>query len=148
MKPSLTLLIALLGASLVQAQTTPKPQPGYTYKVDTGAPGKTIYVCGQRPFNANGDLVGAGNLQAQARQVFENLKSALGSVGMSLRDVTQVTYHIKGATGQISPQSSQQISSVGAAYFTQGAPKIADIKSIPKIARDDVLIEVEVIAVK
>ncbi|QJW90511.1 RidA family protein [Spirosoma taeanense] len=147
-KCSFLVLINVLLLSFAQAQTTLVPQPGYTYKVDAGVAGKQVYISGQRPFNAKGELVGAGDLSAQARQVFENLKTALGKVGMSLRDVRQVTYHIKGIEGQVDAQASQQVNNVGTAYFTQGAPKIADIKSIPKIVRDDVLIEVEVVAVK
>ncbi len=148
MKYGFILLMSFLLTSYAQAQTAPKPQPGYTYKVDVGVAGKQVYISGQRPFNANGDLVGAGDLSAQTKQVFENLKTALGTVGMTLRDVKQVTYHLKGVAGQVNAQASQLAMSAGTAYFTQGAPQIADVRSIPKIVQDDVLIEVEVIAIK
>lgn len=147
----LMLFMALGWASFAGAQTPASPVPGYTYRVDVGTAGKTVYVCGQRPFNDKGELVGAGDLNAQTQQVFENLKTALGSVGMTLRDVTQVTYHLKNATeptGPINAQSAQAINGISAAYFTQGTPRVADFKNLPKIINDDVLLEVEVIAVK
>ncbi|MFD2572107.1 RidA family protein [Spirosoma soli] len=143
------LLAGLLLTSWTQAQTIPTPQPGYTYKVETGVASQQVFISGQRPFNTNGELVGAGDLAAQTRQVFENLKTALGTVGMTLRDVTQITYHLKGVAGQVNPAASQLAANTGAVFFPQGAPpRVADTKSIAKIVRDDVLIEVEVIAIK
>ena len=148
MKLYLIVLIGLLLTSFVQAQTTPNPQLGYTYKVETGVAGKQVYISGQRPFNANGELVGAGNLSAQTRQVFENIAAALDRVGMTMGNVKQVTYLLKGVSGLVNVSDSQQASSVGTSFFGQAAPSIQDVKSIEKIARDDVLVEVEVVAVK
>ena len=148
MKPYFILLIGVLLAPFVQAQTTPSPQLGYTYKVETGVAGKEVYISGQRPFNANGELVGAGDLQVQTQQVFENLSAALGRVGMTMKDVKQVTYHLKGVAGLVNESASQQASSVGAGFFGQATPGVQEVKSVAKIARDDVLIEVEVVAVK
>lgn len=48
---------------------------GYSHVVDVG-PGRTIYVSGQIALNHAGQLVGAGDIKAQTRQVFENLKVA------------------------------------------------------------------------
>lgn len=151
MKNGLYLSIAfLLLASAAQAQTTPKPLPGYTYKIETGAAGKQVYVSAQRPFNANGDLVGAGNLEVQTQQVFENLKTALGQVSMTLNDVTQITYHLKGIEGKVDALASQQVSNVGTLNFAQTVtPKITQVKSIPQIVQDNsILVEIEVVAVK
>lgn len=148
MKTCIILLFSLLTASLTQAQTTPNRQLGYTYKVETGVAGQQVYISNQRPFNANGDLVGAGDLQAQTQQVFENLIAALDRVGMTMRNVKQVTYHLRGVPGQVNPTASQLASSVGAGFFGQTTPGIQDVRSLEKIARDDVLVEVEVIAVK
>ncbi len=148
MKSYLLLAIALLLAPFVQAQTAPNPQLGYTYKVDTGVAGKQVYISGQRPFNAKGELVGAGDLSAQTQQVFENVVAALDRVGMTMRDIKQVTYHLKGTPGVVSASASQQVSSIGNGFFGQATPGVQEIKSLEKIARDEVLVEVEVIAVK
>ncbi|RIV23683.1 RidA family protein [Fibrisoma montanum] len=140
-------LICALLTTLASAQSNPV-QFGYTYKVDTGIQGKQVYITGQRPFNEKGELVGAGDLSAQIRQVYENVKTALGKVGLTLRDVKQVTYHLKGEPGQVSALANQQILQSNTIYFPDGAPKLSELKNIPKIIRDDVLIEVEVIASK
>lgn len=148
MKSYFIFLFFLLLTPFVQGQTTPNPQLGYTYKVEVGVAGKQVYISGQRPFNANGELVGAGDLSAQTQQVFQNLVVALGRVGMTMGDVKQVTYHLKGIAGLVNAVASQQASSVGAGFFGQAALGLQETKSLAQIARDDVLVEVEVVAVK
>ena len=148
MKSCLILLVCLLLTSFVQAQTAPNLQLGYTYKVETGVVGKEVYISGQRPYNANGELVGAGNLQVQTQQVFQNLIAALDRVGMTMRNVKQVTYHLRGVPGQVDASASQLSSSVGNSFFGQTTPGVQAVKSLEKIARDGVLVEVEVVAVK
>ncbi|GAB3880928.1 RidA family protein [Spirosoma agri] len=144
----LTVLPVLLIASFAQAQTSSTYPTGYLYRVETGVGNRQVYISNQRPFNANGELVGAGDLTAQTQQVFENLKTALGAVGLTLRDVKQVTYHVKGQDAQVNSALTQEVTSASAAYFTQGMPGIAEVKSIPQIVQDKVLVEIEVIAEK
>lgn len=43
--------------------------------------GKLVYVAGQAPFDANGDVVGKGDFVAQFRQVMRNLKLAVEAAG-------------------------------------------------------------------
>lgn len=57
------------------------PTPGYTHVVVVTG-GRTIYVSGQVALNRSGEVVGEGDLKAQARQVFENLRAALGAAGV------------------------------------------------------------------
>src|SRR5918993_3688504 len=49
---------------------------GYTHVVSARG-GKTVYVAGQIALDAQGQLVGKGDLAAQTKQVFENLSIAL-----------------------------------------------------------------------
>jgi len=44
---------------------------------------KTVYVSGQVALDAAGNLVGHGDLAAQARQAFRNLVAALAAVGVT-----------------------------------------------------------------
>jgi enamine deaminase RidA (YjgF/YER057c/UK114 family) len=59
--------------------TLPRPF-GYSHVVDAPA-GRIVYVSGQVPLDTGGELVGAGDFQAQARQVFHNLNAALEAAG-------------------------------------------------------------------
>ncbi len=149
MKKLFIFLSWILLASCGQAQSidTPDLPTGYLYKIEPGLPGKQIYVCGEHPFTKKGELVAAGDLQGQTRQVFENIKTALATVNMTLNDITQITYSIKGTSTKVRADTAQLLNSVGAVYLTQ-SPKIVEVKSAPQIVRDDVLVEVEVIAMK
>lgn len=148
MKQCFALIISVLVASFAQAQTSEKTPSGYTYKIETGAAGKEVYISGQRPFDADGNLVGGNDLDKQTKQVFDNLSKALTSVGMTMQDVKQITYLLKGEPGFVNLQVSQRATQASAAYFVRGAPGISDVKSVAKIGQDEVLIEVEVVAVK
>ncbi|WP_213955047.1 MULTISPECIES: RidA family protein [unclassified Variovorax] len=52
--------------------------------------GDFIYVSGQVPVNADGEIV-VGGIEAQTRQVMENLKAALALGGATLDDVCKTT---------------------------------------------------------
>jgi reactive intermediate/imine deaminase len=49
-----------------------------------------IYVSGQIAFDADGQLVGRGDLRAQTEQVFENLARVLDANGASFEDVVKL----------------------------------------------------------
>ncbi|GAB3940614.1 hypothetical protein GCM10028805_02680 [Spirosoma harenae] len=145
------ILIWIAMTACSQAQTTdePKVPTGYLYKVDAGLPGKTVYICGQRPFTDTGKLVGSGDLAAQTRQIFDNIKTSLATVDMSLSDVDQITYSVKEDAGitQVNSVKTQMLKNVEATYFPQ-TPKIVEVKAVPQTFREDVLLEIEVIAIK
>lgn len=51
----------------------------------------TIYIGGQNSVDAEGALVGGGDVAAQSRRALANAKTALESVGATLDDVVQWT---------------------------------------------------------
>jgi len=58
--------------------------------------GDFIYVSGQVPGNAEGEIV-VGGIEAQTRQVMENLKAALALAGATLDDVCKTTCWLQDA---------------------------------------------------
>ena len=58
--------------------------------------GDFISVSGQVPANAEGEIV-AGGIEAQTRQVMENLKTVLALAGCTLDDVCKVTVWLDDA---------------------------------------------------
>ena len=139
-------------ASCSQAQTTMQPDvpTGYLYKIEPGIPGKLVYVCGQRPFNTKGELVGPGDLSVQTKQVFDNITTSLATINMTLSDVNQITYLIKEDSGNtvVSKAKSDIVQTAATNSFKQVTPKISETKAVTQTVRDDVLIEIEVIAIK
>ena len=53
--------------------------------------GKMVFVSGQVSRNAQGEIVGKGDIRAQTRQVLENMKSVLAQGGATMDDVVKVT---------------------------------------------------------
>ena len=56
--------------------------------------GATIYLSGQVSADGGGRVVGPGDFGAQARQVFANLRTALGAVGADFSHVVKMTTYI------------------------------------------------------
>lgn len=65
------------------------PVNGYSHAV--AYEGRTVVISGQVPLDADGNLVGAGDPEAQVEQVFANLQKALESAGASMADVVKFT---------------------------------------------------------
>ena len=68
------------------------PGPGFSHAV-TGR-GRWVAIAGQVALDDADQLVGAGDLEAQARQVFANLSRALAAAGASFADVVKLNYYV------------------------------------------------------
>ncbi len=92
-------------------------------------------------------MAGSGNLSQQTKQVFENIKNSLATVNLGMEHINQITYTVKGPAGPVDDATVALLKSIGAQYLPQ-PPAIVDMKTSPNIVRDDVLIEIEAIAIK
>ena len=54
-------------------------------------PARLVFVAGQVAMNAEGQVVGEGDVKAQAAQVYRNLAAVLAEAGCTLRDVVKFT---------------------------------------------------------
>jgi reactive intermediate/imine deaminase len=113
---------------------------GYTHVVEVSGPGKTIYISGQIALDRNGNLVGGADMKAQAEQVFKNLEAALAAAGATFNDV------VKMNTYTTDMSQVQAIRDVRGRYFTKTAPA-STLVQVVRLARPDLLLEIEVIAV-
>ncbi len=111
---------------------------GYTHVVEVTG-GRTIYVSGQIALDKEGNLVGAGDLMAQTRQVFENLKVALASVGAGFDDVVKMNVYMTDAS------QVQVFRDVRNGYFKNQIPA-STLVQIGRLARPDFMIEIEAVA--
>lgn len=68
--------------------------PAFTQVVVTTGPAKTIYVGGQNAVDAAGNIVGAGDLAAQTRQIFTNVEAALDAAGAKLEHIVHWRLYI------------------------------------------------------
>ncbi len=65
---------------------------GYSHVV-TGT-GRLVVVSGQVAQDERGELVGAGDAEVQARQVFENLRRCLAEAGAGFGDVVKLGFFV------------------------------------------------------
>jgi len=112
---------------------------GYTHAVEASG-GRTIYVSGQVSLDASGKLVGGRDVGAQTRQVFENLKAALGAAGASLENVVKITVFMTDLAGL------QEFRKLRNEYFPKDPPASSLVK-VAGLVLPELLIEIEAIAV-
>ena len=62
-----------------------------SHYTDAVRAGDLLFVSGCVPVDSHGSLVGAGDVVAQARQVFRNLGEVLAAAGAGFGDVVKVT---------------------------------------------------------
>ena len=114
---------------------------GYTHVVEMTGPGRTIYIAGQLGWDSSGKRAGEpGDFTAQATQVFENIKTALGSVGAGFEHVVKLSIFLTSIA------DLPKLRDVRNKYIT-GTPPASTALEISKLARPDALLEVEATAV-
>ena len=134
------LMTAQTGAAIERMNPQGLSTPtGYSHVVSARG-GRTIYIAGQVALDAQGRVVGAGDLAAQTRQVFANLDIALKAAGATFANVVKTNYYLRDAS-QVAV-----IREIRSKYFTKELPASTLIE-VPRLANPDFLIEIEVIAV-
>ena len=124
----------------INPENLPKPQTYTHVVVATGS--RLVFVSGQEPEDAQGNLVGSGDLAAQARQVFANLGCALAAAGARPDQVTKITIYVVNHCRDYLPA----IEEARVALF--GAHKPADaLLGIATLSNPEYLLEVDAIAV-
>lgn len=125
---------------LINPDELPTPE-SYTHVVAaTGS--RLVFVAGQVADDTQGNLVGAGDLAAQARQAFANVGRCLAAAGAEPEQVTKITIYVVGHR----PEYLPAISAARIAVF--GDHKPADtLVGVETLAETGYLIEVEANAV-
>jgi 2-iminobutanoate/2-iminopropanoate deaminase len=144
MRVGLSILFLLLPiVAFAQVRRTNPPTiskpTGYTHIVEVTGPGKTIYISGQIALDKDGNVVGAGNMKAQAEQVFKNLQAALDAAGAKFSDVVKMNTYITDM------EQAPAVREVRARYFGDTVPA-STLVQVVHLARPEFMLEIEVIA--
>ena len=84
--------------------------------------GNTVYFSGQIPLDpATGDIVGAGDVEAQARRAFDNLKAVAEAAGGSFKDIVKLNIFLTDLS------HFAKVNEVMGRYFEQPYPARAAI---------------------
>jgi 2-iminobutanoate/2-iminopropanoate deaminase len=100
--------------------------------------GDFIYVSGQVPVDANGAVV-KGGIEAQTRQVMENIRAALRLAGADLSDVVKTTVILTDA------RDFALFNKTYATYFSKEPPARTTLEARLMI---EIRIEIEAVAYK
>jgi enamine deaminase RidA (YjgF/YER057c/UK114 family) len=88
----MNLWMCVMAVELSNAEGLYKPTSYVHVGVATGS--RTVYLAGQVARNAEGDIVGRGDLAAQVEFAYLNVAKALRSVGASFDDIAKLTLYV------------------------------------------------------
>lgn len=123
---------------IVQPKGLWDPRPRFA---QVARAGNTLYIAGQTSVNEKGETVGKNDIEAQARQVFENLKKALAAEGATFDHVVKLNIYSTSPVLHREP-----VSKVRGQYFTKEAVPSTFV-GVPALVNPDWLLEIEAIAV-
>ena len=118
------------------------PAPGYS-QINSVTGGTTIYIAGQVSYDPEGRLVGPGDLEAQARQVFANLVTALTEASASPSDLVKLGIYVV----EHDADKLALIRSIRDEILVADPPPASTLIGVQSLALPDLLIEVDGIAV-
>jgi len=130
----------LMSVSYVNPENVHQPT-GYTHVLSVEGFTKTLYIAGQVAIDPKGNMVGVGDLEAQTRQVYENLALVLKKMGASFSDVVmQNIYTTK-------MDQLDVVRKVRSQYLPKDRLPASTVIGVTGLARKEFLIEIEMIAV-
>ena len=101
---------------------------------------RLIYISGLVGNDAKGKVVGPGDMQAQAKQVFENVRLALAAVGGTFKDVVKLNFYLTDMS------RADEVRAVRAQYINADAPPASTLVEVSKLAAPEYLVEIEAVA--
>lgn len=115
--------------------------PRYSHAVVVEAGGSLIFVSGQVAYDAQRRVVGKGDMRAQTRQVFENLKAVLADAGSDLAHVVRLNAYL---TDMSQLDAHREVRNE---YLDAANPPASTLVGVARLVDPDLLLEVEAVAV-
>jgi enamine deaminase RidA (YjgF/YER057c/UK114 family) len=123
--------------TIVQPAGLWDPRPRFAQVVQIG---KQIYVAGQTSVDEQGNVVGKGEIEIQARQIFQNLKKCLESVGAGFNHVVKLNIYSTDLDAH-----REIIGKLRREYFEE--PVVSTTVQVSRLVHPEWLLEIEAIAV-
>jgi enamine deaminase RidA (YjgF/YER057c/UK114 family) len=112
---------------------------GYSHVAEVRG-GRLVYISGQIALDAQGKLVGKGDLEAQADQIFRNLGAALAAVGCTARNVVKFTVFMRDVNDVAAYRRARD------RFMGEGPRPASTLVEVSKLVSEDFLIEIEAVA--
>jgi len=118
------------------------PPVGYSHvaKVNKGT---LIYLAGQVSSDVSGKLVGEGNFEAQAEQVFRNIMLGLEAAGAGMVDIVKLNIYI---VAEVDQAAVPKLRAIRDRYVDTKKPPASTLLFVTRLARPGWLLEIEAIA--
>jgi 2-iminobutanoate/2-iminopropanoate deaminase len=124
----------------VRSDKVREPSGHFSQAIAIPAQGRIVFISGMTSRRADGTIAGVGDIEAQTRQVCENIKATVEAAGGSLDDVCRVDVYVRNV------EHFEKIHKVRREYFRAPAPASTMVE-VTKLVHPDYLIEISAIAV-
>lgn len=118
----------------------PAGQYSHVARVALPGGGALLFVAGQVALDEHGHIVGKGDVVEQAERVFVNLAAVLASQGAGAADIVKLSVFVTEMAYR------GQIADVRTRHFGAAAPPSTFVE-VSRLAHDDLLLEIECVAV-
>lgn len=117
-----------------------EPMGNFSQAIEIEAKGKLVFISGMTARRPDGSIAGIGDIEAQTRQVCENIKSAVEAAGGTMEDICRVDVYVRNI------EHFDKIHKVRREYFKAPAPASTMVE-VTKMVSPEYLIEINAIAV-
>jgi reactive intermediate/imine deaminase len=123
----------------IQSDKIRQPSGHFSQAIAIEAKGRLVFISGMTSRRADGTIAGIGDIEAQTRQVCENLKSAVEAAGGTMDDICRVDVYVRNM------EHFEKIHKVRREYF-KSPPPASTMVEVTKMTSPDYLIEINAIA--
>src|SRR5438034_7887391 len=116
-----------------------QPSGVFSHATTIEASGTLVFISGMVARRADGTIAGVGDIEAQTRQVCENVKAAVEAAGGTMDDICRVDVYVRNM------EHFDAIHKVRREYFKAPAPASTMVE-VTKMTSPDYLIEINAIA--
>ena len=117
-------------------------QFGFSHAVESEG-SRLLHLSGQVAWDSNGELVGPGDLAAQAKQCFDNLTQVLASRGATAANVVRLRTYVV----DYSPDKLDVLGPAIGAFYGDVTPAANTLLGVQALAMPEFLIEIEATAI-
>ena len=123
----------------IRTKRVGEPVAHFSQAVSIEARGKLVFVSGMTARRPDGSIAGIGDIEAQTRQVCENIRSAVEAAGGTLDDVCRVDVYLRNIGDR------ERVNKVRREFF-HSPPPASTLVEVAKLASPEFLVEISALA--
>jgi 2-iminobutanoate/2-iminopropanoate deaminase len=124
----------------IRSAQVPPPTGHFSQAIAVEAKGRMVFVSGMTARRTDGSVAGVGDVEAQTRQVCENIKHALEAAGARMSDVCRIDVHLRSIGDR------ERFNKVRQEYWPDNPPA-STLVEVSKLVSPEYLVEITALAV-